>query len=46
MSDVTPEGTVADAEPRLSSFLRDIIAEDVHAKKDRGKVALPPIHRP
>jgi hypothetical protein len=29
-----------------SSFLRDIIAENVSTKKDRGKVALPPIHRP
>jgi hypothetical protein len=28
------------------TFLRDMIAEDVRIKKERGKVVLPPIHRP
>ena len=33
MTDTNPESTAASTEPRLSNFLRDIIAEDVRTKK-------------
>jgi glutaminyl-tRNA synthetase len=33
MTDTTPESTAASTEPRLSNFLRDIIAEDVRTHK-------------
>jgi glutaminyl-tRNA synthetase len=33
MIDATPEGTVANTEPRLSNFLSEIIAEDVRTQK-------------
>ena len=33
MTDTTPESTAASTEPRLSNFLRDMIAEDVRTRK-------------
>ncbi len=33
MTDTNPESTAASTEPRLSNFLRDIIAEDVRTRK-------------
>jgi hypothetical protein len=46
MKAMTNANSESQAAATPSNFLREIITEDVRTKKNRGKVALPPTHRP